>query len=225
MAGLVLILKPRIFKSGVRETEARSQPSRPAGPSLSTPECTRSRDHRLAIAICPSIHRKRQNCPRERPAFGFRRGETRAYEDTKMTTDTLLTSTEVWNAKIYTNGWKKPGLGTAEVTEKATGAKLGEIGIASAKDVSAAAAAARQAQKDCANVPGPKRGDVLRNFSRLLLSHSEEIADQIVQETGAIRAKAQMEVQLTARDSLEAAALGSQPQGIQRRSSRVVSSL
>jgi benzaldehyde dehydrogenase (NAD) len=134
-------------------------------------------------------------------------------KEIKMTTDTLLTPKEVWSAKIFSNGWKKPGLGTAEVTEKATGAKLGEIGIASAEDVSAAAATAREAQKDWAKVPGPKRGDVLREFSRLLLTHSEEIADQIVRETGSIRAKAQWEVQITARELLEAAALGSQPQG------------
>jgi benzaldehyde dehydrogenase (NAD) len=131
-----------------------------------------------------------------------------------MTTDTLLTPTEVWSGKIYSNGWKKPGLGTADVTEKATGAKLGEIGIASPEDVSAAAATARQAQKSWAKVPGPKRGDVLREFSRLLLAHSDEIADQIVRETGSIRAKAQWEVQMTAREFLEAAALGSQPQGV-----------
>jgi benzaldehyde dehydrogenase (NAD) len=84
----------------------------------------------------------------------------------KITTDTLLTPTKVWSAKIYSNAWKKPGLGTAEVTEKATGAKLGEIGIASTEDVSAAAAAACQAQEDWAKVPGSKRGDVLREFSR-----------------------------------------------------------
>jgi benzaldehyde dehydrogenase (NAD) len=41
-----------------------------------------------------------------------------------MTTDTWLTPTEVWSGKIYSNGWKKPGLGTADVTEKATGAAL-----------------------------------------------------------------------------------------------------
>ncbi len=131
-----------------------------------------------------------------------------------MTTDTLLTPTEVWSAKIYSNGWKRPGLGTADVTEKATGAKIGEIGIASAEDVTAAAATARREQKDCAKVPGPKRGDVLREFSRLLLAHSEEITNQIVRETGSIRAKAQWEVQITAREFMEAAALGSQPHGI-----------
>jgi benzaldehyde dehydrogenase (NAD) len=131
-----------------------------------------------------------------------------------MTTDTLLTPTEVWSAKIYSNGWKKPGLGTADVTEKATGAKLGQIGIASVEDVSAAAASARRAQKDWAKLPGPKRGDVLREFSRLLLVHSEEIANQIIRETGSIRAKAQWEVQITAREFMEAAALGSQSHGI-----------
>jgi benzaldehyde dehydrogenase (NAD) len=131
-----------------------------------------------------------------------------------MTTDTLLTPTEVWSAKIYSNGWKRPGLGTADVTEKATGAKIGEIGIASAEDVSAAAATARRGQKDWAKVPGPKRGDVLREFSRLLLAHSEEITNQIVRETGSIRAKAQWEVQITAREFMEAAALGSQSHGI-----------
>jgi hypothetical protein len=85
-----------------------------------------------------------------------------------MTTKTLLTPTEVWSAKIYSNGWKKPGLGTADVIEKATGAKLGEVGVASTEDVSAAAAAARKAQKEWAKLPGPNRGDVLREFSRLM---------------------------------------------------------
>jgi benzaldehyde dehydrogenase (NAD) len=132
----------------------------------------------------------------------------------KVTVETLLTPAEVWSAKIYSNGWKKPGLGTADVIEKATGAKLGEAGIASAEDVSAAAAAARGAQKQWARLTGPRRGDVLREVSRLLLAHSKEIADQIVRETGSIRAKAQWEVQITAREFLEAASLGSQPRGV-----------
>src|SRR5260370_11917175 len=153
-----------------------------------------------------------------------------------MTTDTLLTTAEVWSGKIYSNGWKKQrsafdnrgqrfltnydewlagqALGTGDVTEKATGAKLGEIGIASPEDVSAAAAMARAAQKEWAKVSGPKRGDVLREFSRLMLARSEEIADQIVRETGSIWAKAEWELQMASREFLEAAALGSQPQGI-----------
>jgi benzaldehyde dehydrogenase (NAD) len=131
-----------------------------------------------------------------------------------MTTETLLTPTEVWSGKIYSNGWKEPGLGTTEVIEKATGGKLGEIGIASAEDISGAGATAREAQKEWAKVPGPKRGDALREFSRLMLAHSQEIADHLVRETGAIRAKAQWEVQITSREFLEAAALASQPRGV-----------
>src|SRR5258707_15426192 len=90
-------------------------------------------------------------------------------EGIKMTTDTLLTPTEVWSAKIYSSGWKRPGLGTADVTEKATGAKIGEIGIASAEDVSAAAATARRGQKNWAQGPGPKRGDGPRGVPPFLL--------------------------------------------------------
>jgi benzaldehyde dehydrogenase (NAD) len=134
--------------------------------------------------------------------------------DLKVTLDALLAPTRVWHAKIYSNGWKKPGLGAADVIEKATGAKLGEIGVASSQDISAAAATAREAQRKWIKVPGPERGDVLREFSRLLLAHSEEIADQLVRETGSIRAKAQWEIQMTVREFLEAAALGSQPHGI-----------
>jgi benzaldehyde dehydrogenase (NAD) len=132
----------------------------------------------------------------------------------KMTIETLLTPVEMWSAKIYSNGWKKPGLGTVVVTEKATGEQLGEIGIGSAADVSAAAAVARPAQKDWAKQTGPKRGDVLREVSRLLLANSKEIVDQLIRETGSIQAKAQWEVHITAREFLEAAELGSQPRGV-----------
>ena len=130
-----------------------------------------------------------------------------------MTKATLLAPAGIWSGKIYSSGWQKPRLGTVDVTEKATGKTIDEIGIASAEDVAAAAAAARRAQKDWAKISGPKRGDVLREFSRLLLAHVDEIADQLVAETGSIRAKAQWEVQVSAREFLEAAGLGSQPQG------------
>jgi len=73
-----------------------------------------------------------------------------------MTTTSLLAPAERWSAKIYSDGWRAPGLGTAEVTEKATGARLGTIGVASAGDVSAAAAAARDARTAWARMPGAK---------------------------------------------------------------------
>src|SRR5260221_10583167 len=113
-----------------------------------------------------------------------------------MTTDTLLTPAEVWRGKIYSNGWKKPRYAfanrsqrfltnydewlagqnpsTADVTEKATGAKLGEIGIASPEDVSAAAATAREAQKNWAKAPAPNRGAALAESPRLMPAPSED---------------------------------------------------
>ena len=132
-----------------------------------------------------------------------------------MTSKALLSPADVWSEKIYSNGWTRSHFGnTEDVLEKATGKRLGSIGIASSQDVAKAAAIAREAQKAWASVPGPKRGDVLREFARLALVHADEIADQIVRETGSIRAKALWEVQVSAREVLEAATLGSQPQGV-----------
>ncbi|NEA31319.1 benzaldehyde dehydrogenase [Streptomyces sp. SID13031] len=128
--------------------------------------------------------------------------------------DTWLAGQEAWSGKIYSDGWRLPGDGSMDVTEKATGASLGEIGVASSGDVAAAAARARAAQVEWAQVPGPLRGDVLRDFSRLVLERADEIAEQIVRETGSIGPKGQWEVQMTARESLEAANLGSEPIGI-----------
>ncbi|MFE6904441.1 benzaldehyde dehydrogenase [Streptomyces sp. NPDC057717] len=126
----------------------------------------------------------------------------------------LFAPSGAWNGKIYSNGWKEPGLGTEPVIEKATGAVVGHTGIASADDVAVAAAAAHEAQRAWAQVPAPQRGDVLRRFSELLLEHADEIAEQLMRETGAIRFKGEWEARMTAREILEAAALGSQPRGI-----------
>jgi benzaldehyde dehydrogenase (NAD) len=128
--------------------------------------------------------------------------------------DMLLRPNEIWDGKIFSGGWRNPGQGTTDVIEKATGVKIGRIGIASPEDITFAATTARQAQKEWAKKSGPQRGDVLREFSSLLLAHSAEVSDQIVRETGSIRAKAQWEVRMTAREFLEAASLASQPRGI-----------
>jgi benzaldehyde dehydrogenase (NAD) len=131
-----------------------------------------------------------------------------------MISKTLLGPSEAWNGKIYSAGWKLPGLGTEEVTEKATGVKLGTTGIASAGDIAAAAACARKAQRAWARLAGPQRGDVLREAARLVLAHADELAELLARETGSIWAKAQWEVKVTARELLEAASLGSQPVGL-----------
>ena len=127
---------------------------------------------------------------------------------------TELAPSGVWHDKIFSGGWKAAGAGTIPVTEKATGEVMGSTGCASVADVSAAAAIATDAQHAWAATPGPQRGDILREVARLLDVHRDEIARQIVRETGSIRPKAQLEVKLAIREILEGAALASQPTGM-----------
>lgn len=118
-----------------------------------------------------------------------------------------------WNGKIYSNGWVKPGNGTEDLLEKATGLNMGQTGIASPEDIAAAAAVARTAQRSWAKKSGPQRGDVLREFANLIHMYSDEIATQLVKETGSILLKAKWEVQMAAREFIEASALATQPVG------------
>ena len=120
----------------------------------------------------------------------------------------------LWQRNIYSDGWKPGGLGVQKVTEKANGEVLGEIGLASTDDVSAASAQALKAQTDWARLSGPARGDVLRRFAELVLKHENEIARWLVRESGSIAGKGHWEAQMAAREVLEAAALGSQPSGM-----------
>lgn len=115
--------------------------------------------------------------------------------------------------KIYDGQWINAKGGTIEVTEKATGEVIAQVGLANADDVADAAKKANAAQREWALVPGPTRGDILRRFSNLVVENAKEIADWLVRETGSVRAKADWEVFTTVREVLEAAAMPSLPQG------------
>src|SRR6266403_4868057 len=128
-------------------------------------------------------------------------------------TKTGLAQPSVWSGNIYSDGWRSGEGGALTVTDKSTGERLGEIGRASAKDVASAALIARESQRAWAALPGPHRGDIVRKASQLVLEYADEIAAQIVRETGSIRAKGRAEAALTAREILEAASLASQPTG------------
>src|SRR6267143_508404 len=108
---------------------------------------------------------------------------------------TGLAQSSVWNGKIYSNGWRSAEGGVLTVTDKSTGERLGEIGRASVKDVASAALIAHESQRAWAALPGPHRGDIVRKASQLVLEYADEIGAQIARET------------------LEAAALASQPTG------------
>jgi benzaldehyde dehydrogenase (NAD) len=128
--------------------------------------------------------------------------------------DTVLAPETLWHHKIYSGGWRSAEGGTLKVTDKASGEALGEVGLASARDVASAATAARKSQHDWAARPGPLRGDIVRKAAQLVSEHADEIAAQIVRETGSIRPKGRAETMLTAREILEAASLASQPTGV-----------
>ena len=125
-----------------------------------------------------------------------------------------IASPDLWNGKIYNGEWRTAAAGTMEVTEKATGEPLAEIGMASPDDVVEMALQAKQAQREWAAMSGPQRGDILRRFSELVLIHADEIIEWIVRETGSIYPKSEWEVHMTAREVLEAAAMPSAAQGV-----------
>jgi benzaldehyde dehydrogenase (NAD) len=127
---------------------------------------------------------------------------------------TGLASPDVWSGKIYSKGWRNADGGVLAVTDKSTGERLGEMGRASAADVAGAALIAHEAQRAWAALPGPHRGDIVRKASQLVVQYADEIAAQIVRETGSIRPKGRAEAALTAREILEAASLSSQPTGL-----------
>ena len=124
---------------------------------------------------------------------------------------TGLAQSSVWNGKIYSEGWRSAEGGVLTVTDKSTGEHLGEIGRASANDVASAALIAYESQRAWAALPGPHRGDIVRKASQLVVDYADEIAAQIVRETGSIRPKGRAEAALTAREILEAASLASPP--------------
>jgi benzaldehyde dehydrogenase (NAD) len=128
-------------------------------------------------------------------------------------TKTGLTQPSLWSGNIFSGGWRSAEGDALVVTDKSTGERIGEIGGASAKDVASAALMARASQRAWAALPGPHRGDIVRKASQLVVEYADEIAAQIVRETGSIRPKGYAEASLTAREILEASSLASLPTG------------
>lgn len=124
-----------------------------------------------------------------------------------------LLNVELWQSKIFSDGWSKSDGGDAAVIEPATGAELGRIGIADKDDVEAAAAAAANAQRTWAALPYTERAAVLRRAGQLWEEHAAEVCDWLVRESGSIVPKAGFEVGTAAQECYEAAAQASQPYG------------
>ena len=122
--------------------------------------------------------------------------------------------TEKWNGKLFSGGWAEGRGGTLDVVEPATGAKLGAVGRASAADVRAAAALAREAQESWAVHPLRERAPIFRRAAAWLEEHGDHVREWIVRETGSVPAKAAVELEGTIGELHQAAAMVLEPRGL-----------
>ncbi|WP_433410391.1 benzaldehyde dehydrogenase [Saccharomonospora azurea] len=118
-----------------------------------------------------------------------------------------------WQGRIFTGEWLTGSAGETTVTEPATGADLGSVGLADVADLDAAVSRAVQAQRDWAALPHTERAAVLRRAGELWEAHAAEIETWIIREAGSLRPKAQLETHIAAQECYEAAALPSHPLG------------
>ena len=118
-----------------------------------------------------------------------------------------------WQGKVFSSGWVSAHGGVLDSVEPATGEVLARAGLADARDIAAAAAAAKAAQPEWAAQPGPQRAAVLRRASRVLEDNRAEFEQWLIREGGAIPGKAAFEVDLVLGELWEAAALPTQPWG------------
>ncbi len=123
-----------------------------------------------------------------------------------------LLNPDIWSGKLFTGSWSSSGE-TGTATDPATQAELGSWGMPSADDVRASAQSAARAQRDWAARPPSERAAVLRKAGMLFEEHAAEIEQWIVQESGAIAPKAQLETHIAAEECYEASALGRCPIG------------
>jgi benzaldehyde dehydrogenase (NAD) len=129
------------------------------------------------------------------------------------TAPTMSTARPEWDGQLYSDGWRAPEGGTAEVLEKATGERLATVGLAGAADVARAAERAAAAQPAWAATSFEERAAVLRRAAELLEANGPDVIDWLVRETGEIRARATHEVRISVGEIREAAALAGQPYG------------
>ncbi|GAA1366911.1 benzaldehyde dehydrogenase [Arthrobacter rhombi] len=119
----------------------------------------------------------------------------------------------LWDAKIYSGGWKAGRGGTSNALEPATGDTLASYGVASRDDVLDASRAAAAAQQEWASRKPEERAAILRRAGALWGEHAAELDEWIVRESGGIPAKAGLETHTAANECYEASALPGLPVG------------
>jgi benzaldehyde dehydrogenase (NAD) len=143
----------------------------------------------------------------------FRRPYARSRTVIAMQTSPALESSR-WSGRIFDGTWSEPRGGGHDVVDKATGAAIGRVGIASPADIAVAAKAAAAAQPGWAATPPRDRAQVFYKAIAFFEAHAAEMAAYISKETGSILAKAQHEVREVSLQLQLAASLILQPQGL-----------
>ncbi|WP_410651848.1 aldehyde dehydrogenase family protein [Amycolatopsis sp. cmx-4-54] len=126
----------------------------------------------------------------------------------------VFLDSSTWTDRIFAGGSWVPGTGgIRDVTEPATGAVLGSVGIASVEDAAKAAETAAEAQRAWAATPHVQRAAVLRKAARLWSEHADEIRWWNVREVGAVPGVAGFSLHVAEQECYEAAALPGRPYG------------
>lgn len=119
----------------------------------------------------------------------------------------------IWRRRIFTGGWDVTD-DVAEVTDKATGAILGEIALASPEILACSARSARSAQLLWSEQAPAERAAVMRRAVQVIDAHRDELALWIMRETGGVQMKAEMELSSAVATLHAAAAMMGEPQGL-----------
>ena len=119
-----------------------------------------------------------------------------------------------WIGRIFSGTWTESRGGAHDVLEKATGAKLVQVGVAAPGDIATAARAAAAAQPGWAATAPNDRVAVFRKAIAFFEANTEAMVQLIVRETGCIPPKAQHEVRAVIGLLQQAASLILQPQGL-----------
>ncbi|CAN5503566.1 benzaldehyde dehydrogenase [soil metagenome] len=117
-----------------------------------------------------------------------------------------------WRGALFDGTWRA-GVGEIAVFEKATGAPLGVVGQANATLTREIIDKSAAAQRAWAQVPAETRAALVRKAALVLEANADEIIEWIIRETGALRAKAEFEIDVAKAELYHAAAQLIQPQG------------
>lgn len=120
---------------------------------------------------------------------------------------------QTWSGRIYSGGWRAGGAGSADIVAPATGAVLGQYGVASVADLDAAVERGVAAQREWAALSFEAKAAIFRKAGQLVEEHSGELISWLTREAGSGVGKAGFEAHLVAAEFYSAAALVEQPYG------------